>query len=330
MNSSLSKVFVAICGSSLVNLSSAVKVGGFSFTAAPPRFFEFVYGINQQTAIIQESGRGTFVADINPKDFKAYAESFGRDLDAAIKNAAPINKRGCFSRGSSNHELVELKTAVDAWMASRGPDREDLKRAAGLFYLQNHRKILKQSGLSTHPFIVDRDGGVQEMLRNALQIALHEKFLLEFDLDAFQRDYAYDLQEDADDLQTDYAQKEDALASKLTEFVLFGFTHGFHLGLKADSPSWFSNVTNAGKFFDAVAAKGFNWKDFVRNNISDIVTTAAGASKRCFGKVPVGKKSSRRFLKNSRQNHQNHLEIHDFYNNLLFHKTHKFHPNLKI
>ena len=278
MNSSLSKVFVAICGSSLVNLSSAVKVGGFSFTAAPPRFFEFVYGINQQ----KFTGKNQFSSE----DI-AHAKSFGDDLDEVIKKAAPLTKRGCFSGGSSNHELVELKTKIDTWKAT---GREDLKRAAGLFYLQNHRKILKQSGLSTHPFIVGDhlDGGVQKRLRNALQIALREE-LFAFDPLAHPSD-------DAHELQTDYARKEDAFVSQLQEFMLFGFTHGFHLGFKADSPSWLANVTNAGKFFDAAAAEDFTWKAFVRGNIKDIVRAAAGASTRCFWNLPVGKKSSRKFL----------------------------------
>ena len=90
MNSSLSQVFVAICGSSFVIFTSGIKVGMnpdpgadtyYSEHISPQHvdFFEFVYGINQQAGM-----SGTLKKQKNwPSDNKTSEPWISKNLTGA-------------------------------------------------------------------------------------------------------------------------------------------------------------------------------------------------------------------------------------------------------
>ena len=204
---------------------------------------------------------------------------FVTTMQQRLNNSGKLDGHGNIIRP----ELYQMKLRLDSSELHKIQfhETDDKKqRAAVHWYLLNHRKILEQADCYNDAFFhgnrvgYDPDsqipnewrGGFRSHLRGAIGSVLQ------------------DWSDNVGSTRARNTFQDDQIsgfAGKLEEFVLFGCTHGWHFGLKKDSPSWLSTFARSGMRMD-----GFKLHDVLEKNIQAIIKEAAAASHRFRWSIP--------------------------------------------
>ena len=294
MKSSVSKVLAAICGSSFVNFTSAVKVHQWDDDLFQEKsddswqpttshnaqfgdvetfevnFFRLAYGFDQSV------GDATLQTD-----FRKFVTS----MQDRLNNSGEKDEHWKIKHPELHQMTLQLSHSKLHTKENSGQIDENKQRDAVHWYLLNHRKILDQADLGNHAFLEGkevRNRNEHRLGYSSYSYAFrsHVRTAITTALDHWLDTHKFKNRVDKYADKTFHEEKI-GFAIILEKFVLFGRDHVWHLGLKKDSPSWLSTFAHSKMPID-----GFNLDKVLKENIKSIIKAAAAASHRWRWSMP--------------------------------------------